>query len=114
MIVSLSEIEPFNIPTVDSNRAALFIKHLTGGESFSFDGAEAPKSMMIYSLEYNYPHHSFANSYLLSINIDTYDEVCSPAQPDEMEDLMKKYIIGTLDIEFGGTCPGIEIRAKNF
>lgn len=113
MIVSMRQIEPFNIPPVENHHAALFTKHLTGSETFSFDGDKVPKSMMIYSLKYNYPRHSFANAYLLSIDIDTFDSICSSGRYASMEPIMKQYMIGTIDIEFGGNCSGIEVRARS-
>lgn len=72
MRIILRELEPFNIPPVNNQEAALFTRKLTGNESFEFDGVSRPKAFLIHSLKYNYPRHSFAHGWLMSVNIDTF------------------------------------------
>lgn len=114
MIVSLRELEPFNIETVDNHQAALFTQHLSGSETFEFDGDQKPKSFMIFSLKFNYPRHSFAHAYLLSTDIDSFLEECNSGRYNTMEPIMKMYVIGRLEIEYGGNLSNTVLRANKF
>lgn len=111
MIVNMRDVEPFNLQTVDNHQAGLFTKHLTGKESFSLPGSEKPKSMMIYSLKYNYPGHSFAYGYLLSVDINQFRSVCSSHLYATVDGIIKKYAIGRIELVFGGAMEGISINA---
>lgn len=111
MIITTREVEPFNIPPVDNHQAGLFTRHLTGKETFSFSGNEKPKSMMIYSLKYNYPRHCFAHAYLLSIDLDQFESICSSGLHPTMEGIMKQYVVGNIELEFGGDIAGVNITA---
>lgn len=112
MIIFLDEVEIFNAPTVDNQEAALFTKHLTGKDSFSFDGEKKPESILIYSLKYAYPRHSFANAYLLSIDINTFADECSSGIYNNTVDVLKEYVVGNIDMEFGGNVSGVELKAR--
>lgn len=112
MIVKLREMEPFNIETVDNHQAALFTSRLTGNETFEFDGDQKPKSFEIYTLKYNYPRHSFAHAWLLSIDIDSYLNVCNSGLYNTMEPIYKKYVIGRIEIEYGGNLTNTVISVR--
>lgn len=114
MIVRLREMEPFNIETVDNHQAALFTQHLTGNEIFEFDGDEKPKSFMIFTLKFNYPRHSFAHAWLLSTDIDTFLDVCNSGRYNTMEPIMKMYVIGRIEIEYGGNLTDTVLSANKF
>jgi len=47
------------------------MRHLTGNETFEFDGDQRPLAMMIYHLEYNYPGATCVVAELLSTDIYT-------------------------------------------
>ena len=78
-MITLREIEPFNIPPVDNDEAASFMRRLTGNETFEWFGDRRPRAMMIYSLKYAYPSHSFGHGWLLPISVDGFERVCSTA-----------------------------------
>lgn len=101
MIVSLREIEPFNVPPVDNQQAGLFMRHLTGNETFSFSGEKRPKSVMFYSVVYKYPRLCSAHGWLLSVDIDTFEGLCGSGQ-FTMEQIMKEVKIGSIGIDLGG------------
>lgn len=102
MIVRLREVEPFNFPPVDNQEAALFMRHLTGNETFEFDGDQKPKSMLIYDLIYKYPRLCSAHGWLLSVDIDTFENMCDSGKFNTMEPILKATIIGTIGIDLGG------------
>lgn len=114
MQIYLAEIEPFNIPPVDNNSAALFMKYLQGHEAFEFTGIKKPKSLMIYSLKYAYPRHSFTDGYLLSISIDEFTSKAQSGMYPTTEGLLKGNVVGRLHIEYGGTLTEPEITYSSF
>lgn len=105
-------IEPFNIHPVDNINATNFFKNLTGEEEFDFAWDEKPKSMMFYKLKYDYPEYSIAHGMLLSISIDLWEHLLNSGKFSTMEQYLKKYVIGSITIEYGGTIPSIRIKAK--
>jgi hypothetical protein len=111
--MTLRELEPFNIPPVDNHQAAMFTKQLTGSESFEFDGNVKPKSYLINSLKYNYPRASFAYGLLLSVNIDTFIDMCNSGRHQTMEPILKTTVIGSILIEYGGNITSTRITANN-
>lgn len=112
MIMQLREMEPFNIPPVDNHQAGLFTKHLTGNEIFEFNGDKTPKAFLIHSLKYNYPRHSFAHGWLLSVDVDTFLNMCNSGGHSTMEPILKSTIIGSIQIEYGGDLPNTKIIAN--
>ena len=106
MEISLRDLEPFNIPPVDDYQAGLFMKHLTGRETFEFHGKGKPKSLMFYDLKYNYPRHCFAHGYLLSVSIDDFLLLCGASGSETIAPILKKVKLGSLGIEFGGSIDG--------
>ncbi len=112
MIMQLREMEPFNIPPVDNHQAGLFTKHLKGNEIFEFNGDKTPKAFLIHSLKYNYPRHSFATGWLLSVNIDTFLDMCNSGRHQTMEPILKSTVIGSIQIEYGGDLPSTSIKAN--
>ena len=114
MQIYLAEIEPFNIPPVDNNSAALFMKYLQGHEAFEFNGIKKPKAIMIYSLKYAYPRHSFADGYLLSIDIDEFTSRAQSGMYSTTETLLKGNVVGRLHIEYGGTLSEPELKFSPF
>ncbi len=111
-LICLKEIDPFNIPPVDNQQAAMFTKHLTGTETFEFDATQKPKSVLFYDLKYNYPRHSYAHGWLLSIDIDTLSDICNSGEVSTMEPILKTYIVGAIHIEYGGNLAGIRLEAN--
>lgn len=105
-------IEPFNIPPVDNFEAANFLKKITGDEEFDFIWDEPPKAMMVYELKYAYPEYSYAHGMLLSISIDLWEHLLSSGEFSTMEPYLKKYVIGSITIEYGGNLPTTRIKAK--
>jgi hypothetical protein len=90
MILKTADVEPFNVPPVDNHQAALFTKQLNGTETFHYDGEITPLSMMLNSIKFNLPKHSFAHGYLLSVNIDTFMNACNSGLFSTMEPILKK------------------------
>ena len=111
MLVSMKEVEPFSVYTVDHNQVELFTKHFTGEESFSLNLDGAPKSMMIYSLKYNYPYRSFAYAYLLSVDIEQFRSVCSSGKYESMKSIMNEYVLGSVELAFDGDMKGVTVKA---
>jgi len=111
MLVTMKEITPFSVYTVDNSQVDLFTKHLTGDESFSLSVNGQPKSMMIYSLKYNYPYYSFAYAYLLSVEIDQFRAACSSGRGKTTADIMKEFVVGRVELSFGGNVQGVSIKA---
>ncbi len=108
----IKNIEPFNIPPVDNIEAARFLKKMTGVEEFDFKWDEKPKSMMIYELNYAYPEYSIAYGMLLSISIDLWEHLLNSGEFSTMEQYLKRYVIGSITIEYGGNISSILIKAK--
>ena len=108
----IDKIEPFNIPPVDNNDAALFMKHITGDEDFSFTWDEKPKAMMIYELKYSYPKQSYLHGLLLSVSIDLWEHELGSGRHTTIEPYLKQYVIGLITIEIGGDIHGVKISAK--
>jgi len=103
MIIRLRDLEPINIPTIDNLEASMFTNHLTGNESFEFDGNVKPQLIMFHSLKYNYPDHSFATGWLLSIDYDALMNFSDRYQnDDDYNSALKKCIVGSIHIEYGG------------
>lgn len=112
MLITLREMEPFNIPPVNNQEAALFTQHLKGNETFQFDGSQKPKCFMIWDLKYAYPRHSYAHAWLLSTDVDSFLNLCNSGGHSTMEPILKKFIIGRIDIEYGGNVAGTQISAR--
>lgn len=114
MIIRLGQLEPFNVPPVDNDEAALFMEHLTGDETFDFDGNQAPRALMIDHLKYAYPRLSSAHGFLLSIDIDTFQSLCNSNQFTTMKPILDATIIGTLGIDFGGDLIAPKLYATEY
>ncbi len=78
-----------------------------------FNGTIKPKSMLLHSLKYNLPRHSFAHGYLLSINVDKFMEIGESGVHKSMGDLLQIYVIGSIEIEYGGNISDTVVRAKS-
>lgn len=113
MLLKLKEIEPFNIPPVEDTQAAKFMNHLTGSEEFAFEGDTKPSSILLYDLKYNYPGHCIAHGFLLSIDVDTFLTICDSDKYTTMEPILKRYLIGRINIRFGGDLKDVLITAGN-
>ena len=109
MFVTLREIEPFNVEPVSNEDAALFMRHLTGNETFEFDGDQEPKSMMINELKFNLPRHSYASGYLLNVNIEMFEQA---GKFLTMEAVYENHIIGKIYIEYGSNIQGVNLNAE--
>ena len=84
---------------------------LTGKETFEFDGSPPPRSMLLYDLKCNMPKHSYAHGFLLSISIDAFRRACEAERSGTIEPVLKKYVIGKISIEMGGTLYSPQIGA---
>jgi len=111
MLVTMKEVQAFSVYTVDHSQVELFTSHLTGDESFSLNVEGLPKSMMIYSLKYNYPYHSFAYAYLLSVDIDEFRSVCVSRKYESMKSIMEEYALGRVELLFDGDMKSVSIKA---
>jgi len=76
---------------------------LSGRETFEFYGNEKPKSMLVYSLKYNFPNHNVADCYLLSISVNTFYELANFGRYPSLGTMLAGKMLGKLHIEFGGT-----------
>ncbi len=112
MKIVLRDCEPFSAMHVNKQEAAIFTSHLNGAETFDFGGYQTPKSMMLTSLKFNLPKHSFAHGYLLSVDVDTFMAECNSGMHSTMEPILKAYVVGTVEIEYGGDLSGTKINAK--
>jgi len=102
MKLTLSQVEPFHLPHIDSNEAERFLGHLTGNESFDFYGSKEPKSLLFYSVVYKYPKVCSGHGYLLTIDIDTFFEIYETVTNGDHKPIIEKFRIGTLGIDYGG------------
>jgi len=100
--VTLGDLELFNMPSIDTDETGKFTKHLFPHYNFDYEGTVRPKSMLFYSLKYAYPRHSFGHAYLLSTDIDTFAAECSSKGLSNSSDVFKKYVVGHIEIEYGG------------
>jgi hypothetical protein len=107
----LKGIEPFNIPPVDNNDAALFLRKITGEEEFDFRWDKKPKSMMIYELIYSPSGQSSAKGMLLSVSIDLWEHLLGSGEFSTLEGYLKKYVIGSISIVYDNSSP-ISVNAK--
>lgn len=110
MIISLWEIEPFNIPPVNNEEAGSLMKQLSGNETFEFAGRQKPLSMCIFDLQHHCPNHCHAYGLLLSIDVDTFYSICKNAIHEEVKPIIKKYSLGLIKIEFGGDLNKTKIK----
>lgn len=110
MRIVLREVEPFNVPPVDNQEAAQFMRRLTGGETFECSGNQRPRCMMIYFLKYDHSARSFAQGWLFPMSIDELDRICN-SHSGTMEDILKTHGLGSIRIEYGGNLAGASITA---
>ncbi len=113
MKIKLSQVEPFSAPHIDKHQAALFSAHLTPSDTFDFNGDKIPKSMLLHTLKFNLPRHSFAHGYLLSIDVDRFIQICETGVYKSMGEILQIYVIGAIEIEYGGEMSDTKIRAKS-
>lgn len=108
----LSNLELFNMPSIDEDEAQKFTKHLFPQDHFNFDGEIRPKGLVFYSLKYAFPKHCFGHAYLLSTDIDTFVTACSAKGLPDASDVFKKYVVGHVEIEFGANLKGTSFLAR--
>ena len=113
MNIKLKDIEPFNIPPVENYIATKFMRHLSGNETFEFNGDTIPLSVMIFEINYQYPDYSYAYGLMLSIDIDTFYSLCNNLLDENMEPMLKNYGVGKIKIEFGGNLDDVKITANS-
>lgn len=104
----IDELEAFSMPPADPNQFRLFMEKLLELDpepAVEFEGDQEPKSILIISLKYAYPKHSFAHGMLLSIEVNPFLELCRSGQYATMEPLIKKYRIGSIYIEYAEDLP---------
>jgi hypothetical protein len=65
---------------------------------------------MIFDLKYAYPRHSYAHGWLLSVDMDGFRDACERSGADAA---LRRYMIGRMDIEYGGTCQGTMVHASS-
>ncbi len=102
MPLRLKEVEPINISPSDNDEAAAFLSHLTGKETFDFAGCQQPRVMLIHSMNYAWPHQSFAHAFLLSTDYETFMTLLNSDEDESWEPIMKPFLVGTISIELGG------------
>ena len=95
----LKDIEPFNIPPVDNEKAEHFFKQLTGNEAFILETDRKPLSMILFYVRNDFPKKSYAKGLLLSINVDDFKE--KSRNEKVMEDLFNEFAIASITIEIG-------------
>ena len=100
MKLTLRDIEPFNIPSVDDNLARDFLRHFSGTEVFEFTGDRIPLSMMLTNINLDNPNHIYANGFLLSSTIDDYERELSKKASQDY--IIKDFIIGKIVLELSG------------
>jgi len=110
--VTLGSLELFNMPSIDNNEAEKFTKHLFPHYHFDYEGIIRPKSILFYSLKYAYPRHSFGHAYLLSIDIDSFVAECSSNGLSNSSDVFKKYVVGHIEVEYGGDLKSTTFQYK--
>jgi hypothetical protein len=110
MQLMLRDVAPFNLPPVDNAQAAAFMSRLTGTEAFAWEASRRPRSVLVHSLKYAYPRHSFATGFLLSCDIDTFQAACLVSET--MPPILQRYVVGKLHIEYGGTLESVVIIAS--
>ena len=113
MKIILGQVEPLSAPHIDKHQAALFTGHLKPSDTFDFNGNQKPKSMLLHTLKFNLPRHSFAHGYLLSIDVDEFIQTCESGVYKSMGEVLQIYVIGSIEIEYGDAMPNIEIRARS-
>jgi hypothetical protein len=69
------------------------------------------RAMMIYSLKYAYPCHSFEHGWPLPMSIGEFERICS-TYTRTMSEILKQHVIGTIAIEYGGNLAGVSVNAK--
>jgi hypothetical protein len=102
MNIKLIEVEPYALQSIDSHTARLFLGHLNGSETFSFNGQIKPKSICLYDINYKYPRLSSAHGFLLSINIDAVDNFFKINPTSTWTDVFNKFKVGEIHIDLGG------------
>lgn len=110
MKLQLRDIEPFNVPPVDNDQAAAFMRHLTGSEDFEWTGAQRPRCMMVFRLEYAYPQRCAALALLFPMSVDALVTICESASGD-MGDVIQRHAIGIVRVAYGGAETGVTIEA---
>ena len=110
MRFQLRDIEPFNVPPVDNDQAAAFMRHLTGNELVDWTGSVMPQCMMVFRVEYAYPQRCVAHALLFSMDVDALVAVCESASGD-MGDVINEHAIGSIRVEYGGALSGVAIHA---
>jgi hypothetical protein len=110
-IMRLRDVEPFNVPPVDNDRAALFMRHLTGKEEFDWAGSQKPRCMMVFRVEYQYPERCVAHALLFPMDIDAFLAMCASAN-GAMGDVINAHAIGSIRIEYGGSLATVAVEAS--
>jgi len=113
MRLFLKEVEPFNLNGVDDNQAALFLRHLSGNESFEFSSEKRPKSIALHTVKYKHPRLCSAHGWLLSVDINTFEMLSNQigSDIDLFQQMLKEVTIGNIGIDLGGDLSNPRIYA---
>lgn len=110
MRLQLRDVEPFNVPPVDNDQAAAFMRHLTGNELFEWEGSKRPQCMMVFLIQYAHPQRCVAHALLFPMDVNALIAVCELAGGN-MGDVINEHAIGSIRIEYGGGLPNVAIQA---
>jgi len=108
MQISLQSVEPISLPHIPREEAMAFLQHF-GGETFEFP--VDPDCVLLHTLKYAYPQHSFAEGWLFPF---TGDQLYAFLDQATNAEELQKYIVGSLYFEVGGTVKEPRIIATSF
>jgi len=103
MTIKLMDVEPYAIPPVEDNIAQMFLRHLTGNETFEYYGNQKPKCWLIKDLNYKYPRLTSAHGLLLSIDVNSFIQYCQANPTAPFQSVLNKYYLCDLHIDLGGS-----------
>ncbi|MFZ5564010.1 MAG: hypothetical protein ACOZBW_08140 [Thermodesulfobacteriota bacterium] len=92
----------FALGHIPGNPLGLFMRHLSGEESFVFGGSLPPKSMGMHAFTYRYPELSSAHFWLFAVTMDAFKKAVQAAGPGLAQDVFQKLSVGLLGIDMGG------------
>jgi|GEM_PF-3379858 len=102
MVVVLKDMEIFALDHITGDAVDLFTQHLSGDETFVFDGSHPPKSMGMHSFTYRYPELSSAHFWLFSVTMPVFKDAVRSAGPGFIEPVFHELAVGLLGLDLGG------------
>jgi tetratricopeptide (TPR) repeat protein len=110
-IIKLRKIEPSSLPSIDLKIASSFLSHLSPDISFIFNGTTLPQASVYYSIDYNPYYHSIGEAFLLSVDTDTFLELCASGKYPTLEDILNEVMVGKLHVEYDGSGKNIYVES---